>query len=127
MRKKLILCTLLFINACDAQPKQNQISEAQTECEFSFKELKTCTYKTSTYDIKVSIESEIVAEDEKTIKKIITKVNNIEQILPVSPDTSLLDGDIGYISFADINFDKVPDLAITTSFGTPNLYLDYWV
>jgi hypothetical protein len=127
MKNKLILCSLLFVNACDAQPKQNQISAAQTECEFSFKELRPCTYNTSAYDIKVSIGSEIVADDEKIIRKIITNVNDIEQVLPVSADTSILDGDLGYISFADINFDKVPDLAVTTSFGTPNLYLDYWI
>jgi len=126
MKNKLILCFLLFVNACDAQPKQ-QATAPKTECEFSFKELNTCNFKTSTYEVKATIESEIVAEDEKIIKKIITELNDVEQILPVSPDTSLLDGDIGYISFADINFDKVPDLAITTSFGTPNLYLDYWV
>jgi|GEM_PF-963501 len=125
--KKLFALSLLLANACDAQPKQNQSTAAQTECEFSFKEIKTCTYNTSAYDIKVSIESEIVAEDEKTIIKIITNVNDVEQILPVSADTSILDGDLGYISFADINFDKVLDLALTTSSGTPNLYLDYWI
>ena len=127
MKKKLIFCSLLFVNACDAQPKQNQTAVPQTECEFSFKQLNTCTYKTAVYDVNISIESDVVAEDEKTIKKIITNVNNIEQELLVSPDTSILEGDLGYISFADINFDKVPDLAITTSFGAPNLYLDYWI
>jgi hypothetical protein len=127
MKNKLILCSLLFINACDAQPKQNQAAASQTECEFSSTQLNTCMYKTSLYDVKISIESEVVSDDEKTIKKITAKVNNVDQSLEVSPDTSILDGDLGYISFADINFDKVPDLALTTSFGTPNLYLDYWV
>jgi hypothetical protein len=49
------------------------------------------------------------------------------QTLVVSPDISILAGDIGYVLFPDINFDSNPDLAVTTSFGTPNLYLDYWV
>ena len=127
MKNKLIFCALLFVNACDAQPKQNEINIPKVECEFSFKELNPCAYKTSSYDIKVAIVSENVADDEKTIKKITTKINNLEQVLPVTNDTSILDGDLGYISFADINFDKIPDLALTTSFGTPNLYLDYWV
>lgn len=38
-----------------------------------------------------------------------------------------MDGDKGYISFSDINFDSIPDIAITTSFGLANLYMDYWV
>ena len=45
----------------------------------------------------------------------------------ISKDTSILDGDKGYISFADINFDSIPDISITTSFGLANLYMDYWV
>lgn len=35
-------------------------------------------------------------------------------------------GDIGIVSFADINFDNVPDIAISTSFGVANQYFDYW-
>ncbi|MBU6950695.1 hypothetical protein [Hahella sp. HN01] len=36
-------------------------------------------------------------------------------------------GDRGYISFEDINFDNHADIAVTTSLGAANLYLDYWV
>lgn len=39
----------------------------------------------------------------------------------------MLKADRGHISFADINFDAAPDIAITTSFGLANLYMDYWV
>ena len=127
MTKKLILCSLLFINSCGAQPNENYAAEAKVECEFSFQKLNKCPHKTLEHDLTVTIESENIAEDEKLIKAVKVDVNSIQQTFAVSPDTTLLDGDIGYISFADINFDKIPDLAITTSFGTPNLYLDYWV
>lgn len=126
MTKKIILCALLVVNACDAQTNINH-SSTKIEYEFSFSIINECAYEIHEYDLMVKIESEKVADDEKTIKGININVNNIQQALSVSPDTSILNGDNGYISFADINFDKIPDVALTTSFGTPNLYLDYWV
>lgn len=118
---------MLFANICAAQPKEKSVTIPKTECHFSFENVTKCFYKISNYDITTDIELENIANDEKHLKKIHIKINGNQQTLTVSKDTNILAGDIGYISFADINFDKIPDLAITTSFGTPNLYLDYWV
>ena len=40
-----------------------------------------------------------------------------QHLLSLSPDVSMTPGDIGIVSFTDINFDDVPDLAISASFG----------
>jgi len=45
----------------------------------------------------------------------------------VGSERCIRDRDTGYIKNKDINFDGHADIAITTSFGTPNLYFDYWV
>jgi hypothetical protein len=127
MKKLLIICTLIFVNACEAQPKKTGTTETSVECNISFENLEQCVYKSSNHEVTVNVASESIAEDEKLITKLAVNTNSIQQILDISPGTTLLDGDLGYISFSDINFDDVPDLAITTSFGAPNLYLDYWV
>jgi hypothetical protein len=122
-----IIFGILFFNACDAQHKKTETKYTNTECNFSFEELNQCSYRYQSYEIIIDFTSESIAEDERKITELLVKLNGIQQILKTSPDTTLFDGDIGHISFSDINFDGIPDLAITTSFGTSNLYLDYWV
>ncbi len=117
------LLPLLFLQPCLAQ----EINTLNNTCEFSFEKLDPCSYQINSKPITVTIKSTNIADDEKLITQLVTNVNENSQTLTVIENTSLLEGDIGYISFSDINFDDVPDLAITTSFGTPNLYLDYWV
>ncbi|MGM8224970.1 XAC2610-related protein [Cellvibrio sp. ARAG 10.3] len=124
--KKAVFLILIFVQACEA--KQDTFDQAlEKECGIAFGKLDECSFKTPSYDISVAIITEDVAEDEKLISAVVIKNNSTKQTLPVTEATSMLDGDVGYISFSDINFDSVPDLAIPTSFGTPNLYLDYWV
>ena len=125
--KKFILLSILLASVCFAQSKETPLTDARAECQFSFEKLAQCFYRIPNYTITADIESENIANDEKSLKKIYISTNGNQQTLEVSKDTNILSGDIGYISFTDINFDKVPDLAITTSFGTPNLYLDYWI
>jgi hypothetical protein len=127
MNKTFIIIGFVFVSACEAQPKKSNITEASVECNFSFENLDQCVYKSQLYEVTVNVASENIADDEKLITSLSVKTNNLHQVLTISHDTTILDGDLGYISFSDINFDGVPDLAITTSFGAPNLYLDYWV
>lgn len=127
MKKILIICTLVFVNACAAQPNKNGTEQGNVECDVSFHKLEQCVYRFSNHEVAVKVASENIAEDEKLLTNLSVKTNDTQQVLTISPDTSMLEGDIGYISFADINFDGVPDLAITTSFGAANLYLDYWI
>lgn len=96
--------------------------ESET-CDLFFSGPDSCSFE----NIKINIEDEKVAFDEKILKTLKIIHHDIKQTLHITKNTSMLDGDRGYISFADINFDNIPDLAITTSFGLANLYLDYWV
>jgi len=75
----------------------------------------------------VLLNTEPLAADEKILKSLQLVYKGSTHSLSVSKDTHMLEGDKGYISFADINFDGLADIAITTSFGLGNLYLDYWV
>ena len=124
--KKIIFLALLSIHACEAQPDTAH-QAVERECEISFQKFGPCTLKTSEYKISAKIITEDIAEDEKLISAVAIKNNNVVQTLSITEGTSMLDGDVGYVSFSDINFDNIPDLAVPTSFGTPNLYLDYWV
>jgi len=119
----LIITFMLVISGCsDATEKTQHIENSET-CEFSFKNMGPCEHK----DIMVNFDIKNVAMDEKLFLRLNVQNQDKKHSLSISKDTSILDGDKGYISFADINFDSIPDISITTSFGLANLYLDYWV
>ncbi len=125
--KKISIFLLLFtMNACAEQPAKSAV-KSDVECEFSFDNLHACSYKDEQHNLQVAILTEEVADDEKLLTALVVTSGTVKKELSITPETSILDGDIGFISFADINFDSIPDLAITTSFGTPNLYFDYWI
>ena len=121
--KLLFIIFILSLSGCtDAAENEKLITQSEI-CEFSFKDTGPCLYK----DIKVSLAVKKIASDEKTLQQLNVEKNGKTFSLSISKDTSILDGDKGFISFADINFDSIPDIAITTSFGLANLYMDYWV
>lgn len=121
----LVCC---FVAACSAaEPPKTSAHNQSVECEFSFHELDSCGYQSKDREIKVQIKTAVIEEDELGLMSLSVENNCKKFVLNISPDTTLLDGDIGFISFADINFDSTADLAITTSFGVANLYFDYWV
>ncbi len=68
-----------------------------------------------------------IGEDEVAVTGITVNIDGKKQNLAMIDDYTFLQGDTGYILFDDINFDGQTDIAVTTSFGTPNLYLNYWV
>ena len=122
MRKFFLFTIIAFSGCTDATEKSGLINSAEV-CDISFNTTKPCVYQSIT--VKLGVEK--VASDEKTLKTLNVTHKGDDFVLNVTDDTSMLDGDKGYISFEDINFDGVPDLALTTSFGLANLYLDYWV
>ena len=123
MNRYLPLLSFLFLQACIAQEENSK----NDICEFSFDEMMPCTFYNNNIEITTAIKATDIAEDEKLVDQLEVHMGKTKQTLKITENTSLLAGDIGFISCADINFDNQPDLAITTSFGTPNLYLDYWV
>lgn len=119
-------CFLAFIligTVCADATENKLTTDAAGLCVISYKNPGPCMYK----DIKVDIEIEEITSDEKLLKSLNIINNDNKHSLQVPSQTSILEGDKGYISFSDINFDGYPDIAITTSFGLANLYLDYWV
>lgn len=80
-----------------------------------------------TKGIHSELVSKEIADEEIALTHLFVTHHDRSQRLVISDQVSLLQGDKGFQSFQDINFDGHPDIAITTSFGTPNLYLDYWV
>lgn len=126
MRTIIIFCAFMC-SACNAQQQQSIGNSSKADCAISFSQLDKCVYQLGEYTIEVKIGYENLGKDEKSLSTLNVTFNNKMQSLIISPNTTIIDGDIGYLVFTDINFDNTPDLAITTSFGTPNIYLDYWV
>lgn len=123
MKHAHLTLAVLLIASCGSaeQPGSNNIN-----CEFSFDHLEPCVHRIVDEEITVRFNTSVIADDEIALHALEVANNDHLAMLTVTADT-LIAGDVGYISFVDINFDSIPDLALTTSFGTPNLYLDYWV
>ncbi len=98
-------------------------ANGKTECDFDYSNLTSCTQD----DYKVSIQSHRLAVDEIQLQALQVNYREKQQLLDISADTSMLDGDKGVVLLEDINFDGIPDIAVSTSFGLANLYMDYWV
>lgn len=114
---------MFVISGCsDATEDKEPILNSET-CDIFFKITGPCVYK----NITVNVAVKKIASDEKLLQRLNIVNQDNKYTLNITKDTSILKGDRGYISFADINFDAAPDIAITTSFGLANLYIDYWV
>lgn len=127
--KNLFVIAVLLITACSANGDSSQPDSTEKAirlCEFDFNGVEGCTIKIDQQVVTISIESRPLADDEQELTHLIINHADGKQHLPISSGVSMIEGDRGYILFEDINFDQRPDVAITTSFGTPNLYLDYW-
>ena len=122
MRLFFFIFMFIFSGCSDATEGKESIKNTET-CDIFFNVTGPCTYKNITVDVVVKK----VASDEKFLQQLNIVNQDNKYTLNVTKDTSILKGDRGYISFADINFDAIPDIAITTSFGLANLYVDYWV
>jgi hypothetical protein len=92
-------------------------------CDFDFHKLSSCSHG----DYRVSIQSSPLADDEIRLTSLLVNYRGEQYSLQITADTSLLEGDRGIIAFEDINFDGIADIAISTSFGLANQYMDYWV
>lgn len=122
MKLSLIIFMFIISGCSDANEDYKSITKSEV-CELFFKSTGPCVYG----DVKVNLDVKKVAADEKLLQRLNIEKQGKMFSMNISKDTSILDGDKGYISFADINFDSIPDISITTSFGLANLYMDYWV
>ncbi len=121
MKIPVFICALILSGCLNASQKNEDLT--RFVCEFDFTFTGECDYR----QINVKFITSNIATDEKLLKSLLVTVNSKKIELDVLAGTVLFSGDVGHVSFEDINFDGLPDMAITTSFGTANLYLDYWV
>lgn len=121
--KNFILISIFVFTACTNASDNRVAVPDSNRCNISFTSLGPCSFK----GVRVEVIAEQLAEDEKEISEL--KIQQQGRVLSVKPieTISLLNGDKGFVDFSDISFDGVPDLAITSSFGVANLYLEYWV
>lgn len=121
--KYLILISVLLFTGCTNASDKQVVVQQSTHCEISFNALGPCSFN----GVRVKLISEKIAKDEKGIVRLDVQHQGVSLSVKPADRISMLDGDKGYIDFSDINFDGVADLAITSSFGLANLYLEYWV
>lgn len=98
-------------------------ASGKTEYDFDYSNLTSCTQDV----YKVTIQSHRLAVDEIQLQALQVNYRGKQQLLDISADTNMLEGDKGVVLFEDINFDGIPDIAVSTSFGLANLYMDYWI
>lgn len=123
---KRLLFTAVFTAGCSAFAGTESTNVSDVDCAFQFGAEPVCSYKIGKYFIQVSLTMQRLADDERVLVRASVNSQGRQHTLSMSPDVSMMLGDIGIVSFADINFDDIPDIAISTSFGVANQYFDYW-
>jgi hypothetical protein len=113
---------LLLLQAC-ANNAGSATAGDNSACLFDFGSQPICVHG----NMKIAVKTAKIASDEIRLVSLEVERSGKIQSLPISEDTTLLRGDQGFIAFEDINFDKIPDISISTSFGVANQYFDYWV
>lgn len=124
---RMFIIASICLAACTSAAGVEPFKNMDTECIFKFDAKPACTYKMDKYAITVSVVTKSIAENEIELTQASISYDGKKQILDISPDVSMMDGATGIVQFDDINFDGMPDLAISTSFGVANQYFDYWV
>lgn len=102
-------------------------SAADTECVFEFSATPTCSYIEGSLSIQLTLVTTKIADNEIELSQANVAIEGKQHELRLSADTSMTEGNKGSVLFDDISFDGMPDLAVSTSFGTANQYLDYWI
>lgn len=103
------------------------VASADRECVFQFSEHPTCTYAAGASSIQLTLAASRIADNEIELTRAEVSIDGKQHELQLSADTSMIEGTAGSVLFDDIDFDGTADLAISTSFGTANQYLDYWI
>jgi len=123
--RRLVLASL-FIAGCNESVGFEPANNTAIECTFQFNAEPVCLYESGKHSVKVLLVTKQLADDELVLVQAKVTFDGKQHTITISPDVSMIKGDIGIISFADINFDSIPDVAVSTSFGVANQYFDYW-
>lgn len=101
---------------------------ADTVCEFTHTGfIAPCQFVLNNTQATAALSMGQNAYQEQVITHITITAAGLSQNLPVSADTTLHEQATGIVFMPDINADGHPDLALMTSYGTPNSYYDYWL
>lgn len=126
MGRLIVAIAFIFNTSCTDAAEVQSATGSDIECSFQLGTDPVCSYKTDKDAIQVSLATKKISDTEIALVKAHVTFDGKRQTLVVSPDVTMTAGDIGVVSFADINFDNLPDIAISTSFGIANQYFDYW-
>lgn len=120
-----LFCILLILNAtgCFSASPSNHLDD----CYFDSQLSSPCLFTIFNQSASVKIIGQRKTNGELLLESAFVQFDNIKQKLTISDDTIMIPGDKGVIVFDDINFDGIPDLGVSTSFGIANHYFDYWV
>ena len=118
---------MAFAATGENQREIHQTVDGPTLCDFDFYRIDECHMTVDQQRLTVSINTMLTSEHERQLTHVVVNNGNDTFTLPFSQSVSIMPGDRGYILVEDINFDKHPDIAVSTSFGVANPYLDYWV
>lgn len=124
---RILMLASLCLAACTNAVGVESLTNVGKECLFKFNAKPVCTYQHDKHKISVSFVVKPIADNEIELTRITIEMDGKKATHNLSPDTSMIDGDTGIVIFDDINFDGVPDLAVSTNFGVANQYFDYWV
>lgn len=114
-------------NPVNAAGTATVANAANTECVFEFSAAPACSYVEGPLSIQLSLAATRIADNEIELTQADVALEGKRHQLKLSADTSMTEGNKGSVLFDDISFDGMPDLAVSTSFGTANQYLDYWI
>lgn len=123
---KRLLFAVVLTTGCGASGGAQPVKPADVECTFQFSTEPVCSYNAGNHFVKVTLVTKKLADDERVLTQAKVASQGKQHVLSMSPDVSMMAGDIGIVSFVDINFDNIPDVAVSTSFGLANQYFDYW-
>lgn len=129
MRLLFFVLISLTLGACTELSLSSEpaVDASKSYCLFSFDGIEDCHVTIDGKLLKVDLIMGDPEHDERSLEAVSIQTGDHKKELPLSRDVSIIEGDTGYVQFRDIDFDGHRDLAVTTSFGVANLYLDYWV
>lgn len=126
MRRLIVAITFIFNTSCTDAAEIQSATGSDIECAFQFVTETSCSHKTDKHAIQVSLATKKISDVEIALVQAHVTFDGTQHSLVVSPDVTMTAGDVGVVSFTDMNFDNFPDVAISTSFGVANRYFDYW-
>jgi hypothetical protein len=102
-------------------------ADIKSDCVLTVNPVMSCSLSSANGEVQLTVNLDSISDGEWIIKNLKLQGSKSTQILKGSEAITLFEGDSLIVKYRDINFDNRADIAVSTSFGTPNLYFDYWI